>query len=572
MAKETHASDRGSESGGSLGWLLHVAGADAVRRTLNRGLAVCILAVIGVSAIASVYYPLSGRIELGIISASLLPFYALAWGLNRRGEVAGAYLLATSLAVASALALVMQGGAAIQMGPPANLVLPIAVAALFVGPRAGVVFYAIDLALIAGVLVFTGLPPGEVAAWLPRLALTFGAVTAILTVGSAMLRRALRTSAEANAQLTRTNTLLEREICDRRKAEQSARDTTVSLQEAQRLGKIGSWDYDPLTQEISWSQELYALLERDPRKCAPTVAEGWAYYSPEEAARIDEALRAVIATGERRELDIQPTLPSGRAKHLHLVLAARNVEDRVLLRGIVQDVTERRLDEDKIRASQQQLRAFAARLDAARDEEGRRISRELHDVLGQQLTAAGMELTRIEEEAGDGNAELLERCNRLRALLEGTVEIVQKISSELRFGHVDLLGFPAAISWQLKEFEKTTRIRTSLTESGSVPRLPEDRAVALFRVLQEALTNVARHAGATRVEVLLHGGLNGVKFEIRDNGRGISLEQRQDQRSLGLLGMHERAQAVGGEVFIDGKPGKGTVVVVSLPWSSLLPS
>jgi signal transduction histidine kinase len=225
------------------------------------------------------------------------------------------------------------------------------------------------------------------------------------------------------------------------------------------------------------------------------------------------------------------------------------------------------------------LRGLSARLAAAREEERTRLSRTLHDELGQMLTSLKLDLMWLANEltrsatdpmAASGNsaqAPPLAVVNRLQAVV-GLVDValgtVRRVSRDLRPPVLDHLGLAEAIRWEATVFEARTGIRCRVTAADSV-RIAGDGATVLFRILQEALTNVTRHshAGAVRIDVRERG--RWVELLVRDNGRGISASQVRDAGSLGLLGMRERALGVGGELLVRGASGRGTTVTARVP-------
>ena len=151
-------------------------------------------------------------------------------------------------------------------------------------------------------------------------------------------------------------------------------------------------------------------------------------------------------------------------------------------------------------------------------------------------------------------------------MIDSSVESVQKISSKLRPGILDELGLIAAIEWQTEEFQKLTNIKCSLALPKDELNLDRKKTTAIFRIFQEALTNIARHSEASRVNISLFSYQSNIYLEIQDNGKGITQEQIKDFKSLGILGMKERAMVFGGEVYIEGIPGKGTIVKVEIPY------
>ncbi|WP_448522306.1 sensor histidine kinase, partial [Schleiferia thermophila] len=162
-------------------------------------------------------------------------------------------------------------------------------------------------------------------------------------------------------------------------------------------------------------------------------------------------------------------------------------------------------------------------------------------------------------------SDLKDKINSLLKMIDDSVESVQKISGKLRPGILDELGLVSAIEWQTEEFEKTTSIKCSLVLPKDEIVLDENKSTALFRIFQESLTNIARHSNASRVSVNLLKSKQHVILEIRDDGIGITKEQIKDVKSLGIHGMRERAIVLGGEINIEGFPGKGTLIKAVIP-------
>jgi len=237
--------------------------------------------------------------------------------------------------------------------------------------------------------------------------------------------------------------------------------------------------------------------------------------------------------------------------------------------GVVDDITERRQVEEQLRSSREQLRNLAAYTQSVREEERIKIAREIHDELGQALTGLKMNLSWLDKklsEAGDVvPRSLLEEITSMSKLVDTTIQTVREISTELRPGVLDDLGLTAAIEWQLQEFQTRTGIRCNFTSSPENITLDQDRSTAIFRIFQETLINVARHANATRVDISLKEEADNLILEVRDNGKGITESGISNSKSLGLLGMRERALFLGGEVKISGTPGKGTTITVRIP-------
>jgi signal transduction histidine kinase len=226
---------------------------------------------------------------------------------------------------------------------------------------------------------------------------------------------------------------------------------------------------------------------------------------------------------------------------------------------------ERLLAHEELRTSQMELRNLSLYLQTAREEERTRIAREIHDELGQTLTALKMDLSWLKKRLGPEQDSLDAKTATMERLIDATIQTVQRLSGELRPGLLDDLGLAAAMEWQAGEFEKRSGIPCRVQVSPEEITLDRDRSTAVFRIFQEALTNVARHAGATEVAVSLKQREARVNLTVVDNGRGITEKEISSSKSFGLLGIRERVLFLGGDVVIEGRPKKGTTVRVAIP-------
>ena len=244
-------------------------------------------------------------------------------------------------------------------------------------------------------------------------------------------------------------------------------------------------------------------------------------------------------------------------------------------RGVDRDITERKKAEEGARASREQLRSLARRLQAVREEERTRLAREIHDVLAQELTCLKLDITwlhrRLDHPLDDPERKVLqEELSVMTGITNRTIESVQRIATELRPVVLDSLGLCAAVEWEARQFETRSGIPCVAFVPDEQIELDRERATALFRILQESLTNVARHADATRVEVRLERRSPHTILTICDNGRGIPADKLNDPYSVGLLGMRERALLLGGEFEILAGDASGTTIQVRLPLSQIV--
>lgn len=233
--------------------------------------------------------------------------------------------------------------------------------------------------------------------------------------------------------------------------------------------------------------------------------------------------------------------------------------------GMVSDITERKRTEMKIEESREQLRRLSSHLQRVREEEKASIAREIHDELGGTLTALKMDIFWLTRKLPNNLEAVFEKTEAMSALVDSAVQTTRRICTELRPTILDDLGLVAAIEWQTREYEKRTGIECVINLAESEMPLSGACSIALFRILQESLTNIARYARATRVEVDLHRDGDGILMQIKDNGVGISEDKVLNPLSHGIRGMIERARDLGGTLLVGGAPGQGVEICARIP-------
>ena len=238
--------------------------------------------------------------------------------------------------------------------------------------------------------------------------------------------------------------------------------------------------------------------------------------------------------------------------------------DRPAILFISRDIAERRDFEEKLKQRTNQLRNLASKLQSVREEERKMISREIHDELGQMLTVLKIQITLLSNKITD-NDIVKSKFNSVEKLIDNSIESVQKIASKLRPGLLDELGLIPAIEWQTQDFMNNTGIDCEYTLPKEEIILDQEKSTALFRIFQESIFNTARHANASKIFINLHEINNDLVLEIIDNGKGITQSQLSDPKSLGLLGMKERAIILGGSVEIKSSMNNGTTVKAVIP-------
>jgi two-component system, NarL family, sensor histidine kinase UhpB len=238
--------------------------------------------------------------------------------------------------------------------------------------------------------------------------------------------------------------------------------------------------------------------------------------------------------------------------------------------GIMTNITHGKSTEAELKQSRAQLAELSFHIETVKEKERSRISREIHDDLGGNLTAIKMTLALLKRRLPAAEKALEEKAAYIDALVDRTIDTVHRIAGDLRPGILDL-GLAAALEWQAREFEKQRAVSCEFVCNFRDFQLDSDRSIALFRIAQEALTNISKHAEATRVEIRLFISRRSLLLEVADNGCGTPPSAQRKPKSYGIRGMRERIHALGGSLSIDAAPGGGTLVGVTLPLHSWQP-
>jgi signal transduction histidine kinase len=275
--------------------------------------------------------------------------------------------------------------------------------------------------------------------------------------------------------------------------------------------------------------------------------------APEKARRIAQGFRVL-----------------GRRKDGSEFLAEASIckltdSDGTIFTAILWDITERKKAEEELEKSREQLRRLAARLQQVREDERATLSREIHDELSGGLAALKMQLSLLPERVTQDFHQLTQNTSALADQIQQILERVRMIATELRPAVLDQLGLIAAIGWETEQFQRRSGIECKASLPDEEISVDRERSTAVFRICQEALTNIALHADARKVAINVKMENGNLILEVLDNGKGIQPSQVFDVKSLGLLGMRERALAFGGELQISGVPGRGTLVRLRMP-------
>jgi two-component system sensor histidine kinase UhpB len=359
------------------------------------------------------------------------------------------------------------------------------------------------------------------------------------------------------------------DIHDRRLVAAAADRIAERLQLAIEAGGIGTFDFYPDMNTLNWSDQCSSIFGVE-KTFKPSVEGLSRFIHNDDQARLSRMLQRIESQAIPEQFDIEYRIVRDDGELRWVGIKGRRFLERydheierVRVSGVVKDVTSRKQVENE-------RLALATHIEAARESERTHVAREIHDELGQSLTAAKMDIAWISRRIGllKGFEELTQRASAMSALIDHSIQTVKRISAELRPGILDDAGLAAAIQWLARTFEKRTGVFVLVHIDFDDRNIPKGPQTALFRIAQESLTNVARHAAASRVAIYLSAHQTGVKLTIRDNGRGI-LTDYDRERSFGILGMRERIAALDGQFFLDSSPGEGTMITAIVPLLAL---
>jgi signal transduction histidine kinase len=241
--------------------------------------------------------------------------------------------------------------------------------------------------------------------------------------------------------------------------------------------------------------------------------------------------------------------------------------NRPAILSVAENITQKMLIEEQLKKSYDDIRLLNMHLETVREEERAFIAREIHDELGQQLTALKMDASWINKKLAVNDTQASERLNSMLLLIDETVKTVRRIASDLRPGILDDLGLIAALEWQSNEFEKRTGIKVVFNSAVNEMEIQKKCSTAVFRVYQEVLTNIARHAHATLVETQIELSGHMLRLSIKDNGIGFSIDEVKSKNTLGLIGINERVAMLHGEIILDSRLDEGTHIIITVPLS-----
>ncbi len=371
---------------------------------------------------------------------------------------------------------------------------------------------------------------------------------------------------ERTVELEKVNIELINEIEERKRIEKALRQSEARLSEAQRIARLGNWDWNIQTNQLYWSDEIYCIFGLNPQQFGATYEAFLNSVHPEDRKIVEKAVDDALLVNKPYSIDHRIVLPDGTVRIVHeqAEVTFNDASKPIRMIGTVQDITDYKKAEEELKSSYEQLRKLSAHLQSVREEERTSIAREIHDELGQVLTALKIDVSILSSKIGS-DSELLKRTESIVKKIDDTIQSVKKICTELRPTILDHFGLSAAIEWQAEEFGRQTGIQCDVFLEPKEIILDQDLSIAVFRVFQEALTNVARHANATGVKVNLILKDGKIILTVTDNGKGMTEKQFSDPKSFGILGIKERVDYHSGDVTINGVKNKGTTLTVSIP-------
>jgi PAS domain S-box-containing protein len=356
------------------------------------------------------------------------------------------------------------------------------------------------------------------------------------------------------------------DITDRRLTEQALREQRLLLAEAQKVAGLGSWEWDPQSGRLLWSAELYRMHGLDASGFQPSFESYLGRVHPEDRQHSGAMMARALMDGRGFSLHERIVRPGGEVRHLrsHAEVVRDERGKPIKILGACLDVTEQRHSETALRRAAQDLHALTQRLVQAEEAERRRIANELHDRVGQNLSLLNIHLDLVLRDAGLP-AHLRRKLEDSAALVEGTLQSIESVMAELRPVLLDEFGLAAALGAHAEELARRSGLRIGVEETvpGAGQGLRPEAAIALFRIAQEALNNVVKHARASSVAIEISSADEYVMLEVRDDGAGFDPSSARRGR-LGMTTMRERAEAAGGRVTVDALEGRGTRVRASV--------
>ncbi|MCM4161715.1 PAS domain S-box protein [Antarcticibacterium flavum] len=362
-----------------------------------------------------------------------------------------------------------------------------------------------------------------------------------------------------------------RNITEAKRNKEAIIDSNRKLQTAQEIAKLGYWEYNLEKQKLFWSPEVYRIWDMQDDDIEITMSQYIAAIHPSNRPGLDKFHTAAKQGKKHLDAQYRILLRNGKVRWIREtgILIKKYGNGDGFYEGTIQDITSQKEYENNILNINEKLRRLTSHLQNVQEQERINISREIHDELGQQLTGIKLDASWLKGHINIECPEMEDRMNRLIDNIDTTIENVRRIATTLRPGVLDDLGLEAAVEWLCSQFQEQTGIKCELKTSTSSPAYSDAINTAVYRIFQEALTNVARHAQATEVKTILKEEDNNLELLVIDNGKGISNVNGKNQGSLGITGMKERAWILDGKFSIKRRKEGGTIMSLTIPLKNL---
>ncbi|MCX5834010.1 MAG: PAS domain S-box protein [Deltaproteobacteria bacterium] len=362
-----------------------------------------------------------------------------------------------------------------------------------------------------------------------------------------------------------------RDITERRKADNALRQIAADLAKAQDLAHIGSWRYNRITKLSVWSEEMFRIFGLKPNQGTPFHADHKKFIHPDDWQKVETSVRAALG-GEPYGLELRILRPDGSMRYVFTTGETEVGQDGKVegLFGTTQDITERKLVEKTLKKQSDQLRFLSAKLSEAEESERRRIARDLHDQVGQNLTVVGINLNVLRSMLPEESIKMVQTrlLEDSLTLVEQTTEYTRSLMADLRPPDMDDYGLVASIRWYSERFSMRTGVEVIMEGREINPRPTTHIENNLFRIVQEVLTNISKHARARHARIKIDTAEGKLNLSIVDDGVGFDpaeVHKAGEHHGWGLLTMAERAEVIGGRFSLESKTGQGTQVTVEVP-------
>lgn len=375
-----------------------------------------------------------------------------------------------------------------------------------------------------------------------------------------------------------------RDITDRKKAEEALHESREvlrkkedSLSEAQRIAHLGNWNWNIITDKLLWSDEIYRIFGLEPQEFGATYEAFLESVHPDDRELVNQAVNESLADSNKQySIDHRVVRPDGSQRIVHErgEVTFDKGGKAIRMIGTVHDITEQkrvenalRKSETALRKSQNNLRFLAGKLLSVQEEERRRLARELHDDLTQRLAVLAIDAGKLEQQLESSPKPLQDKIRQMKEQMVKLSTDVHDISRQLHPAILDDLGLVDAIKSECASFSKRGGISIKYEPVNIPEAIPKDIAMCVYRIMQEGLRNIAKHANIKEAEVLLTSTDDGIRLHIKDSGIGFDLANVRGKGGVGLASMEERVRLIQGKLSIQSKPGQGTEIELRAPIS-----